>query len=442
MRRFIILFAAGLIGLAAVPPALALQKEDIQSHTLDNGLKVLLLPDPTIPNVALYTFFRVGSRNERPGITGVSHFIEHMMFNGTASVGPGEFDRRMEALGGSNNASTGEDVTFYTDWFPSAALETMLQMEAERIQGLIFDPKVLESERGVIASERRLVIENDNDGLLDENVRATSIMAHPYHWDVIGWMSDIQGWRRDDVVQYYRTFYAPNNAVLVLVGDFEPSRTLELIRKYYGPVPSGPPPPPVTTVEPPQTGVKRVTIRKEALTPSFSMAFHAPRGTDPDFPALRILDLLLLHGESARLHRRLVRQEQLATEVEGGVQETIDPFLFFIKVKPVIGADPARIEAAIFDELARIRTDGVQPREMQKALNVIQSEYYFDLETISGKAEQLGLAEVFYGGYGQLFAQLERYKRVTAEEVRQAAARYLSDRNLTIGILMPEGGKP
>ena len=222
-----------------VPAALALQKEDIQAHTLDNGLKVLLLPDPALPNVALYTFFRVGSRNERPGITGVSHFIEHMMFNGTASVAPGEFDRRMEALGGSNNAATGEDVTYYTDWFPSGALETMLQMEAERIQGLTFDPKVLESERGVIVSERRLVIENDNEGLLDENVRATSIMAHPYHWDVIGWMSDIQGWRRDDVLQYYRTFYAPNNAVLVLVGDFEPARALELIRKYYGPCPAG-----------------------------------------------------------------------------------------------------------------------------------------------------------------------------------------------------------
>ena len=260
-----------LLCLALAAPFLdgAFRREDVKVHTLANGLKVLLLEDHDIPNIALYTFFRVGSRNERPGLTGVSHFIEHMMFNGSPKFGPGEFDRIMEFNGGANNAYTSEDVTAYTDWFPAAALEPMLEMEADRMQGLTFVPEVLESERGVIASERRMAVENNNDSLLAETVRATAIMAHPYHWDVIGWMSDILNWRRDEVAQYYRTFYAPNNAVMVVVGDFDTARTLELIRKYFDAIPSSTPPPPVTTVEPEQLGPRQVFIRKEAQSPSF-----------------------------------------------------------------------------------------------------------------------------------------------------------------------------
>ena len=203
-------------------------------------------------------------------------------------------------------------MTGYTDWFPAAALETMIEMEADRMQGASFDPQVLESERGVIASERRMGVENSNDAILSENVRATAIMAHPYHWDVIGWMSDILSWKRDEIMAYYKTYYAPNNAVLILVGDFEPVQALELIRKYYGAIPAGPPPPAVSTVEPPQMGPKDVVIRKEAQAPSFQMVFHAPSGASPDFPPLAILDLVLLNGESSRLYKRLVRDEQLA----------------------------------------------------------------------------------------------------------------------------------
>ncbi|MEN6312053.1 MAG: pitrilysin family protein, partial [Acidobacteriota bacterium] len=209
----------------------AFKKEDVKVHQLANGLKILLVEDHDIPNIALFTFFRVGSRNERPGLTGVSHFIEHMIFNWTPMIGPGVFDRRMEFRGGANNAYTSDDLTGYTDWFPAAALEAMIEMEADRMQCLAFVPEVLESERGVIASERRMSVENNNEGILNENVRATAIMAHPYHWDVIGWMSDILSWRRDEIMAYYRTYYAPNNAILVVVGDFEPARTLDLIRK-------------------------------------------------------------------------------------------------------------------------------------------------------------------------------------------------------------------
>jgi zinc protease len=431
----LLLTAAFAISLSA-----SFKKEDVKVHKLDNGLKVLLVEDHNIPNVALYTFFRVGSRNERPGLTGVSHFIEHMMFNGTPKVGPGEFDRRMEFRGGSNNAYTADDMTAYTDWFPAAALEAMIEMEADRIQGLAFVPDVLESERGVVASERRMGVENNNDAILNENVRATSIMAHSYHWDVIGWMSDILSWRRDEIMTYYRTYYAPNNAILVVVGDFEPAKTLDLIKKYYGPVKASTPPPAVTTTEPPQMGPKTVLIRKEAQAPSFMVVWHAPNAKDPDYLPLAILARPLLEGESSRLYRRLVREEQLAIRVGGGPQETIDPFLFTIDVKPRPGADLDRIDKVIEEELTKIKNEGITPKEFEKAMNIVRNDFYMGLQTISGKANQLGACELLYGDFGKLFTIMDDYAAVKIERVKEVAKKYFNENNKTTGKLVPEGG--
>jgi zinc protease len=440
MRKTIALGILLLFAGTSLLPG-AFRKEDIKVHKLDNGLKVLLLEDRVIPNVALYTFFRVGSRNERPGLTGASHFIEHMMFNGTAKVGPGEFDRRMEFSGGANNAFTGDDMTGYTDWFPAAALETMIEMEADRMQGASFDPQVFESERGVIASERRMGVENNNDAILGENVRATAIMAHPYHWDVIGWMSDIEGWKRDEVMAYYRTFYAPNNAVLIVVGDFDAAKTLELIKKYYGPIPAGPPPPPVTTVEPPQMGTKRVLIRKEAQAPSFEVAWHSPSVSSPDFYPLAVVEQALLAGQSSRLYRRLVREEQLAISLYGGVGQNVDPYLFTISVKPRPGADLDRIEAVIEEELAKVKKDGVADQERQKAVNIVRNDFYSGLQTISGKAGQLGQAEILYGSFEKLFTVMDSYQAVTNDQIKAAAAKYFTENNKTVGKLIPAGGE-
>ncbi len=418
----------------------AFKKEDVKVHKLDNGLKVLLVEDHNIPSVALYTFFRVGSRNERPGLTGVSHFIEHMMFNGTPKVGPGEFDRRMEFQGGRNNAFTSDDMTGYTDWFPPAALEAMIEMEADRIQGLSLVPEVFESERGVVASERRLGVENDNDAILNENVRATAIMAHPYHWDVIGWMSDILSWRRDEVMAYYRTYYAPGNAILIVVGDIDPAKTLGLIQKYYGPVKASPPPPPVSTVEPPQMGTKTVIIRKEAQAPSYLAVWHAPSAKDADYLPLAILAKPLLEGESSRLYRRLVREEELAIDVGGGIQETVDPFLFSINVKPRPGADLDKIDRVIEEELAKVKAEGITPQEYAKAMNIIRNDFYMSLQTISGKAGQLGSAELLYGDFARLFTVMDDYAAVKIDRIKGAAGTYFTDNNKTVGKLIPEGG--
>lgn len=437
-KRGFVLVAALILPAQFLSAAFA--KADVKAHQLGNGLKILLVEDHDIPNVALYTFFRVGSRNERPGLTGVSHFIEHMMFNGTAKIGPGEFDRTMEFRGGSNNAYTSDDLTAYTDWFPAAALEHMISMEADRIQGLTFVPEVFESERGVIASERRMGVENDNDAILYENVRATAIMAHPYHWDVIGWMSDILSWRRDEVVAYYRTYYAPNNAVLILAGDFDPAAALALLEKYYGGIPSGTPPPPVTTVEPPQSGRKDVLVRKEAQTPSFLAVWHAPSAREPGFLPLAVLERPLLAGESSRLYRRLVREERLAISVSGGVQETVDPYLFSIFVKPRPGADLARVEAVIEEELAKVKAEGLTDNEIRKALNMVRTDFFSRLQTIAGKADALGQAELQLGNWEQAFTRMDAYSTVTNASVREAAARVFAENNKTVGRLVPEGG--
>ena len=427
------LLAVGALGAAEF------SRKNIVVRQLDNGLKVLLYEDHDIPNIAYYTFFRVGSRNERPGLTGVSHFIEHMMFNGSAAFGPGEFDRIMEFNGGANNAYTSEDLTAYTDWFPGNALEKMVQMEADRMRGLQFDPKVLESERGVIASERRLG-DNDNDSLLEETVRATAIMAHPYHWGVIGWMSDILSWKRDEIAAYFRTYYAPNNAVIIVSGDFASERMMELIRKYYAGIPRGTPPPAVSTIEPPQIGPRRVQLRKAAQIPSFLAVYHVPAVTDPDFPALSLLETILLRGESSRLYRRLVSEAQLAINVSGGVGQTIDPFLFYIQAKPRPGTDLDLLEKTMEEELNKVITGGVTPLEMEKAINAARTHFYSPLQTIAGKADMLGEAELVYGGFENLFTLMDRFAAVTPAQVQEACRRYLNPDNKTVGTLVPDGG--
>ncbi len=437
--KLIPLFAVVLLG-ASFSLAATFDKEHISATTLDNGLKILLFEDHGIPNIAYYTFFRVGSRNERPGLTGVSHFIEHMMFNGTAQTGPGQLDKIMEFNGGANNAYTSDDMTAYTDWFPSAALEKMIQIEADRMQGLIFAPDVLESERGVVASERRLSVDNNNESLLDETVRATAIMAHPYHWSVIGWMSDILGWRRDEIIAYYRTYYAPNNAVLVVVGDFRSAEIMTMIRNYYEKIPASPAPAAVITVEPEQIGPRRVTLHKPAQSPSFQMAFPAPACSQADFAAMRVLDIVLLQGESSRLYRSLVSEKQLANQVSGGLQESLDPLLFNIYIEPRQEADLDALEQAVDLELKRVADEGITPRELEKARNVIRADFFRPQQSIAGKANLLGQAELLYGGWENLFTWMERFDGVTLEQVQKAAQTWLAAAKKTTGVLLPEGG--
>jgi len=426
-----------ILALGSILTASA-QQFDVRTHQLTNGMKILLLEDHNIPNIALYFVHRVGSRNERPGITGLSHFFEHMMFNGAKKYGPHMFDRVMEDNGGANNAYTSEDLTVYQDWFPSPALPLIFDLEADRTSALSFDPKMVESERGVVTNERRLSVENNNESILREQLLAAAFTAHPYQWPVVGWMVDIENWKRQDLMDYFKIYYAPNNCVMVVVGDFQPDKMIALARKYLEPIPAQPAPLPVTTREPEQPGERRILVHRLAQLPLLQVAYHSPAATDPDFIPLSVLEQIILRGQSSRLYQRLVDKEQVANSVSGGQSPHIDPFLFEIDIQPRDGVEVGKIEKLLYEQIEKVQTSLVEERELQKAKNTAVADFYRSMQTIDGKANQLGTYEVVFGDYRKLFQTPDLIGRVTLEQVREVARKYLNPRNRTVAILVPE----
>lgn len=401
-------------------------------------MKVLVHEDRDIPNVALYLFFKIGSRDERPGVTGISHFFEHMMFNGAKKYGPKQFDIVMEANGGSNNAYTSRDVTVYTDWFPRSALELIMDMESDRMVHLDLDPKMVESERGVVYSERRQRVDNDNFGLLEEQLDAAAFLAHPYGWPVIGWASDIEAWTIDDLRHHYRIGYAPNNCVMVVSGDVSRREVEELAKQYFGGIERQEPPPAVRTVEPEQLGERRVEIRKAAQLPLLMVSYHVPRSADADRTTLEVLTALLTRGRSSRLYRRLVDRDRLALDVSAYAGKSLDPGQLVFYLEVTSGVDPAKAEEALFEEIDAMRKDLADARELEKAKNQLLVQLYRQQKTIAGKANLLGQYEVFHGGYETLAQAGEAIASVSAESVREAARRYLDPKKRTIATLIPE----
>jgi len=422
-------------GVAQAAPAEVAGAERIVSRTLPNGLKIVVWPDDDIPNVAMYTWYRAGSRNERPGITGIAHYFEHMMFNGTNTRPPGDFDRLMEASGGSNNASTSSDVTVYKNWFPVTAVELVFDLESDRMRHLDFDPKVVESERGVVLSERRSRVDDDNFGTLIEQMQATAYVAHPYQIPTIGWPSDIEGWKVGDLQAFYRQYYAPNNAVMFVVGAIEPEAVFALADRYLAPLEAQPAPTPVTTREPPQLGERRFKVLRDAQTPLIAMTWHAFAAPQRESRVMEVLLAILGSGDSSRLHQRLVEQEQAAVQVGTALDAGFDPGLAWVYAIVPPGGDVAKTERLIDEEIARLAKDGPTPAELGKARNQALASFWRGLETIGGKAEALGTYEVLHGDYRTLFDVPTEYEGITAEDVRQAAATTLRTDNRTVGIL-------
>ncbi len=426
-----------IVCLAACTFATA-QPSDVKTETLSNGMKILIQEDHNIPNVAMYFFYKIGSRNEHPGTTGLSHFFEHMMFNGAKKYGPGQFDFQMEKSGGNNNAYTTQDDTVYTDWFPNTALELMMDMEADRIRDLSFDPKIIESERGVVYSERRSSVDNNNFGILFEQLHAAAYTAHPYHWPVVGWPSDIESWTMDDLKKHFRMGYAPNNCVMVVVGDVSTPEVISLAKKHLEPIPSQDPPPAVRTKEPEQIGERRVTVSKPAQLPIEMVAYHVPEAKHPDDAALEILQVLLSRGQSSRLYSRMVDKDQLVLSVNAFRQTTLDPGLLVISLQPRSGVEPARAEKVLFEELERLRTQLVPDQELRKAKNQLLAGHYRELKTIAGRANLLGEYEVFYGDYRKLYTAEREFEAVTAADIQRVARQYLTEKNRTVATLIPE----
>jgi len=410
--------------------------EDIQSLTLENGMTILVLEDHSIPNANMYLFWKVGSRNEYPGITGLSHFFEHMMFNGAKKYGPKEFDRVMEANGGANNAYTTENTTVYTDWFPSDSMEVMFELEADRIQHLAIDEKMVESERGVVTSERTTGLENSNFRMLFEEVKGSAFRAHPYSWSVIGHQSDIDNWSLQDLEDYHRTYYAPNNAFVVISGDVTFAEVKRLADKYFAPIPAQKPPRRVHTIEPEQKGERRVYVQKASVTsPNILFAYHVPATKSEDHYPIVMLENILGDGNSSRLTRSLVDEQQLATDVFTYVPDSFDPNLFYIYAIAAKDVSAEKLEKGIIAEVNKIIENGVSQRELDKVKNKAQVDFYRTLATINGKSDTLGSYELYFGSYKDMFSATQMMAAVTTEQVQAVAKKYLRRANRTVGVL-------
>jgi zinc protease len=425
--------------LIAVAPVRAIDSGNVEEVTLANGAQVLLWHDDTIPNLAIYTFWKVGSRNEAPGITGLAHFFEHMMFNGSENYPPGDFDRTMEAAGGANNAYTSANVTVYQDWVPASALEITLDLEADRIRALSVDAELVESERGVVMSERRRSLEDDNHSLMWEQLMSAAYIAHPYQWPIIGWRSDIENWRQEDVEDFHHNWYAVNNAVFVVCGSYDREELIRLLEEKIGSIEPRELPRGVVTIEPPQPGERRIELRKEAQMGSVLVGWHVPATAHEDMRVLELADLILSSGESSRLYRRLVDQDQVALWAWGDTDNNFDPGLYQLLVQSREGIEGPVVEAALYEEIDRMKSEPVSDEELQKAKNMLVTGFYRDMATISGRANQLGSFELFHGDWRKLFDVVDTYEEISAEDIQRVLAQYLTANNRTVVTLIPTG---
>ncbi|HVE86636.1 MAG TPA: pitrilysin family protein [Myxococcales bacterium] len=409
----------------------------VHEASLPNGLQIRIVESHDVPVVAVYTFFRVGSRNERPGITGISHLFEHMMFNGAKKYGPKEFDRVLESHGGRSNAYTSTDMTVYHEEATPEALEVVLDLEADRMGALAITPRTLDSERDVVMEERRVRVDNDIPGMMDEELGALAFKAHPYRWPVIGWMKDIQNITRADCEAYFRTYYAPNNALLYVVGDVDPDRTLQLIRKYYGPIRKGPPAPGVLDAEPEPKGERRAAIRHPAQAPALMIGYRAPRAGEKDAFTLDVLQYALAVGEGSVLTRELVYRQEIALGCGVDWSWRIDPGLLIVYLELKPGSAPEQVERALYGELEKVAREGVDGHVLQKAKNNLKAHLLRELATASSRANALGTYELLLGSWRESAGLAERYQAVSAEDVQAAARKYFAEERRTVVTLVP-----
>jgi zinc protease len=364
-----------------------------------------------------------------------------MMFNGAKKYGPKQFDRTMEANGGSNNAYTTENYTAYTDWFPNSVLEIIFDLEADRIAHLNFDSSMIESERGVILSERSTGLENDPMEELWQEVQATAFIAHPYMWPVIGWESDIKNWTKQDLENYFHTYYAPNNCLVVISGDVKSEEVKKLAEKYWEPIPEAPKPRKIHTIELQQKGERRVFVKRAVPSPYLMITFHVPQSGSDDYYALDLLSSILSQGRSSRLYSSLVEESQLALEVGTYYPDAFDPTLFYFYGVCNDGVKSSKLENAILNEVQKIIDEGISENELQKVKNQKLMDFYKTLETNDGMSNTIGTYELFFGDYKKLFSAPDDYKKVSVDDIKRVAAKYFMKENRTVGILNTEEEK-
>jgi zinc protease len=436
-----LLALACLLGLGIFSPGKAAPGPDlfdqVVEHRLKNGLKVLLLRESRAPIISVQVWYRVGSRNEELGKTGLSHLLEHLMFKATEKYGPKDFSRRVQKAGGSDNAFTGRDYTAYFENGPKTELRRWLEMEADRMRGLKVSQEDFSTERNVVLEERRMRTDDDPVSFLFEEVMAAAFKAHPYQWPVIGWFHDIQTLTRDDFLQHYRRYYQPNNCTVVVVGDIEPPEALKEIEATFGALAPGPEPPKVTAKEPRQYGERRVVVHREAQLPYLLMAYHAPNWDDPDAYPLELLARILSQGRSSRLYHNLVYQQRLALQAGADYDfDTANPNLFTLYGQPLPGKTVAQLEASLEAEVKRLQTEMVDEKELQKAKNQTVAGYYMSLDSLFYRGMLLGRLETV-ARWTLIKEFVPKISQVTAADLQRVAKKYLVAENRNVGILSP-----
>lgn len=420
----------------------------VTRKVLDNGLTVVLKEMHHAPVISFMVWYRVGSRNERAGQTGVSHWVEHMMFKGTPQRTKDELEKSISREGGQWNAFTWLDFTAYYETMPAARIDLALELEADRMINTIMTEEEVESERTVILSERAMY-ENNPRFLLDEELTAAAFRVHPYHHEVIGDTADLRSMTRDDLFTYYRRHYVPNNAIVVVVGDFETAEMLARVEEQFGSIMPGEPVAEVRREEPEQLGERRVMVHGPGETAYLTFAYRAPGATHPDFAPLTLLNAAFAGGSSlgmfagggsnrsSRLYKALVSTD-LAAAAYAGLAPTRDPFLYTISAVARAGRTLAEVEAALLAELDRLAVESITQAELDRALKRARSQFIMAGESISGQAQLLGAAEATAGDYHWFETVLERLSEVTLADIERVRQTYLTDRRRTVGWYLPD----
>lgn len=433
LQLFTALTVAAASGVATASPD---ARVPVREHRLANGLRLLMHEDHKAPVVAVQVWYQVGSKDERPGLTGSSHLLEHLMFQGAAKYGPGEFDRELVRHGGQNNAFTTADFTAYHEVLASEHLGLAFDLEADRMTGALLPAAKIVSEKEVVKEELRGSSDNSPIGAAWDLLPSLTWLAHPYHWPVGGWVSDLDAVSRDEIVAYYRAYYRPNNALLVVTGDFEPRAAIALAERYFGGIPAVDKVPRNPTREPDLPGERRAELLRPVANPVVLVGYRLPAAGHADLPALTVLASILSRGESSRLHQALVYRAKVAREIDAGLDEGKDGSTLYVAALPMPGVKPARAEAALDTELGRVRREGPTAGEVAKALAAAEASLIFERESAEGLAEAIG-RKASLTSDPDPGADLARLRAVKAADVRRVAARWLARSNRAVITVRP-----
>ena len=410
---------------------------EVEKYSLKNGMTVLLHEDFRAPQVYHQLLIKTGSRHEVEGKTGLAHLFEHMMFRGTKKYTSEQYEEKLESMGAMNNAFTMRDYTAYHILLPSQDLETVLEMEAERLHSLRLTQSNLDKEKEVVKEERRMHTDNNPNEFFEPMMNLV-FPTHSYGRPIIGWMTDLETMSLEDCKQFYQAYYAPNNAILVLAGNFDKKKAKKWIQKYYGALkPSKSIIPPVYK-EPAQTKAKKKLIKRAIQAPTLVFAYRGPKAGDKEAYSLDVLNQVLTRGESSRLHKLLVYQKKLALSVGGFYYELEEEGIFLVVVKMSPLGDLNQAQHLVLSEIKKTRSTNISDKERLKSSRMIMNDYVSVVKTLAGKARALSHYESYFGDYRQLFSSLTQYEKVTAQSIRKVAKLYLGDKQMSVVQLLPK----